>query len=76
MIDYSVLQQKAQSWGATHPKFVEKVREFEPFYLSDNASLYAIAMGYNVIRSRMGLSTYLNVIDRKALVYSKSNYYD
>ena len=38
---------------------------------SDNISIYALAMGYNVIRS--DYNNYHNVIDRSALVYRQSN---
>lgn len=38
---------------------------------SDNYSIYAMAMGYNVITS--DVNGYHNIIDRKALVYRASD---
>ena len=38
-------------------------------FFNNNMSVYALAMGYNVIKDSS--SGYHNVIDRKALVYKK-----
>lgn len=65
VIDHGALSQKATAWARSHPKFVAQVGTIS----NHNLSVYALAMGYNVITS----GTYTNVIDRKALVYRKSN---
>lgn len=65
VISHSSLDAKVRSWAASHPKFVSQVGS----YSGRTMSVYALAMGYNVITS----GSYTNVIDRKALVYRKSN---
>lgn len=62
----------AQSFAQTHPKFAKAVGR----YSNSNMSIYALAMGYNVITdhsggTRPGRGDYYNVIDRSALVYRK-----
>lgn len=72
VIDYTTLRAQAASFDKTHPKFAKVTRGFD----QDNASVYALAMGYNVITDHTGgfrgrSGDYYNVIDRKALVYLK-----
>lgn len=69
VIRYDDLMSKVSSFSRSHPKFASAVGGFS----SRNASVYALAMGYNVIAGTGGRSSYRNVIDRKALVYRKSN---
>lgn len=66
VIDYNTLASKAQVWRKSHPKFSAAVGSFG---YNGNESVYALAMGYNVIKAY----SYHNVIDRSALVYRKSN---
>lgn len=62
------LQTQTQQWIKSHPKFAQAVGSFS----NSNASIYALAQGYNVITDGMG--SYHNVIDRSALVVRKENY--
>ena len=66
IISSTALQTRAQAFARTHPQFAQAVGS----YRSSTMSIYALAMGYNVIQS----GSYHNVIDRAALVYRKSNY--
>lgn len=70
-IDLQSLVRKATSWAASHPKFAAAVGS--PSSRS-NYSIYALAMGYNVITDSASAPDYHNVIDRSALIYRKSNY--
>lgn len=65
VIDHSALNSRVSSFARSHPKFAAAVGA----YNSHNMSIYALAMGYNVIR----YGSYNNVIDRSALVYRQSN---
>lgn len=67
VITKSALKQKIPSFAASHPKFARAVGAVD----YDNLSIYALAMGYNVIKADH--CNYHNVIDRTALVYRKSN---
>lgn len=66
IISDTALRTKAQAFARSHPQFAQAVGT----YRSDTMSIYALAMGYNVIQS----GSYHNVIDRAALVYRESNY--
>lgn len=66
-ISKSQLASQTQQWVKTHPKFANAVGKFS----SNNASIYALAQGYNVITDG---GSYHNVIDRSALVVRKQNY--
>ena len=61
------LRTQTAQWAQTHPQFANAVGSFT----SQNASIYALAQGYNVITSGGG---YFNIIDRSALVLRQSNY--
>ena len=70
VINRGTLQQKARAFERSHPKFAQAVGS----YSGKNMSIYALAMGYNVITdSSNGLKgsrgDYYNIIDRSALVY-------
>lgn len=69
-ISIGQLQAQTQSWVKSHPKFASAVGSFN----RKNASIYALAQGYNVIKSGTGKGEYHNVIDRSALVVRKENY--
>lgn len=66
VVDYYELPYKIKEWSKTHPEFEAAVGTYR---LVPNPSIYAVAMGYNVIRA----GSYFNVLDRRALVYRKSN---
>lgn len=53
----------AQTFDASHPQFAKATGGIQ----SSNQSIYALVMGYNVIKS--DYNSYHNVIDRSALVY-------
>lgn len=62
---------EAAKFAKTHPKFVAAVGPYttgSQKWTGNNMSIYALAMGYNVIG---GSGDYYNVIDRSALVYRK-----
>lgn len=67
----NTLYTKARSFAASHPKFAKAVGSIN----NRNQSIYALAMGYNVISSspniRGNSGDYYNVIDRKALIVRK-----
>lgn len=71
VISSSQLQRAAQSFARSHPKFARAVGGYVDGYkqwTGNNMSIWALAMGYNVISDGSG---YYNVIDRSALVYRK-----
>lgn len=68
-IDKGSLQSMAASFAASHPKFAKQVGRIS----NSTLSIYALAMGYNVITDSKTNPSYHNVIDRKAIVYRKSN---
>ena len=64
------LRSEAQKFAQTHPKFAKAVGGFvssSQKWTNNNMSIWALAMGYNVITE----GSYHNVIDRSALVYRK-----
>ncbi|MDD3337794.1 MAG: hypothetical protein PHS82_02945 [Lachnospiraceae bacterium] len=63
------LQQKATAFDKSHPQFAKATGGYSSSFYNNNMSVYALAMGYNVIKDATG--SYHNVIDRKALVYRK-----
>lgn len=76
IIDDNLLYTKAKSFAQSHPKFAKAVGSIT----NSNMSVYALAMGYNVITDhsakngsymRGNSGDYYNVIDRSALVYLK-----
>ncbi len=66
IISDRALASQATSFAASHPKFARAVGK----YSTNTMSIYALAMGYNVIQN----GSYHNVIDRTALVMRSSNY--
>lgn len=67
--DYNTLPRQAQAFARSHPKFAAAVGAFS-YGRGGNASIYALAMGYNVIAGGAS-STYRNIIDRSAVVVLK-----
>lgn len=65
VISYSALGNAARQFDATHPAFARATGGYNGW---SNTSVYATAMGYNVIQGSGG---YINVIDRRALVWRK-----
>lgn len=65
VISDTALRGRAAQFAQSHPQFARAVGS----YSSSTMSIYALAMGYNVIQS----GSYHNVIDRSALVYRKSD---
>lgn len=70
VIDKATLQRQIPQFIQSHPKFA---REVGSSVSNNTLSLYALAMGYNVITDSRTNPSYHNVIDRAALVYRKSN---
>lgn len=71
VINSSQLRSAAQTFARTHPKFARAVGGYVDSgtkWTNNNMSIWALAMGYNVITDGYG---YHNVIDRSALVYRK-----
>lgn len=71
-IDLTTLNSKIPSWRRSHPKAAAEIDRLKrsvgnnAMFSTDAAtSIYALAMGYNVITR----GSYVNVIDRSALVY-------
>lgn len=75
VISDAQLAQKARAFAQTHPKFAKAVGGYvssSSRFKGNNMSIWALAMGYNVIYDGTNnSSTYYNVIDRSALVYRK-----
>ena len=65
VVDESKLYNMATSWAKSHPKSAKQIGRIN----SHNQSIYALAMGYNVIK----YSSYHNVIDRTALVMRQND---
>ena len=65
VISVSQLMNQVPRFANSHPKFVKAVGSFNTKYHNNNMSVYALAMGYNVITDGYG---YHNIIDRSALV--------
>lgn len=66
VINHGQLDSAARRFAQSHPKFASAVGG----YSNRTMSIYALAMGYNVIRA----GSYNNVIDRSALVIRQRNY--
>ena len=67
VITTSQLAAKARAFAASHPKFARAVGAYTGGSFgshTDNTSIYALAMGYNVIQR----GSYHNIIDRSAVV--------
>lgn len=73
VITKTQLISKAAAFSRTHPKFTQAVGTIDTSFRNNNMSIYALAMGYNVISDRAGGGGYHNVIDRAALIYRKSD---
>ena len=71
VIDDRALALKAKAFSQSHPQFTRAVGSYSTSFHNNNMSIYALAMGYNVIKDHYG--GYHNVIDRSALVYKQSN---
>ncbi len=73
VIDDQTLAKKAAAFARTHPKFARAVGPYDSSFSGgqNNMSIYAMAMGYNVIREHNG--DYHNVIDRRALVVRRDD---
>ena len=72
VISLSQLRSRAAAFAQTHPKFNRAVGGFTTAFRGNNMSVWALAMGYNVISDGgSGYGTYYNVIDRSALVYRR-----
>ena len=69
IIPLSTLRSAISSWSQSHPKTAAAIGPVT----NRNYSVYALAMGYNVISSGKGRGTYFNVIDRSATIMRKSN---
>lgn len=67
VISKNQLKNQTAQWARSHPNFARAVGSFN----NSNASIYALAQGYNVIKSDYG--GYHNVIDRSALVMQSQN---
>ena len=77
IISKSELFQRAGTFAQSHPKFTNAIGRIN----TDNLSVWALAMGYNVITDhnrysngsyiKGSTSDYYNIIDRSALVYLK-----
>ena len=74
VIDKATLQSQIPQFIQSHPKFARAVGGSSGSRVSsDVLSIYALAMGYNVITDSRTNPRYHNVIDRAALVFRKSN---
>lgn len=67
------LRRMATQYAKTHPQFAKAVGTYTGSTWGtstqrNNMSIYALALGYNVISDGTGPGTYYNVIDRSALV--------
>ena len=71
VVDYYDLQRKARSFAQSHPKFVQAVGGMPSAGSGGNMSVWALAMGYNVISGGPVSSTYHNIIDRSAVIVLK-----
>lgn len=67
VIDYYVLRRKAIAFANSHPKFARAVGGFTAGG-NGNASIYALAMGYNAISGGPVSPRYQNIIDRSAVI--------
>ncbi|MGN0735180.1 MAG: hypothetical protein ACI4LP_05105 [Anaerovoracaceae bacterium] len=70
VISKSALLKQAAAFDKSHPQFAKATGGISASFYNNNMSVYALAMGYNVIKED-GQYGYHNIIDRKALVYRK-----
>ena len=71
-ITLSRLQTEAARFAQTHPKFNRAVGGFNTNFNNNNMSIWALAMGYNVITGdNPRWDSRTNIIDRSVLVYRK-----
>ena len=70
IITKSALAKAAAAFDKSHPQFAKATGGYNSNFYNNNMSVYALAMGYNVIKED-GRGGYHNIIDRKALVYRK-----
>lgn len=73
VITESQLQKAAKSFAQSHPSFSKTVGGYNSDFNGgkNNMSIWALAMGYNVIKSDYG--SYHNVIDRSTLVIRRKD---
>lgn len=71
IITYSQLKSDIPAWKKQHPKSAKAIENLvKKTGGRSSESIYALAMGYNVIARNPGANSgYVNVIDRSALVY-------
>lgn len=69
VITKSQLLTRARAFDRSHPQFARATGGVSTSFHNNNMSVYALAMGYNVIKD--DYSGYHNVISRDALVYRK-----
>lgn len=67
VISTTRLSQLAQAFDRSHPQFARATGGFDTSFSSNNMSIYAAVLGYNVIQR----GSYHNIIDRKAMVILK-----
>lgn len=68
-ITVSQLRSEAARFAQTHPKFNAAVGGYNSSFYNNNMSIWALAMGYNVVTGDTRGDTRTNVIDRSVLVY-------
>ena len=70
-ISRSALGAKAAAFAKTHPKFAAAVGGYNTNFYNNNMSIWALAMGYNVVTGDSRSDSRTNIIDRSVLVYRK-----
>lgn len=70
-ISRSQLGVQAAAFAKTHPKFAAAVGGYNTNFYNNNMSIWALAMGYNVVTGDSRGDERTNVIDRSVLVYRK-----
>ena len=76
VISESALSSRVAAWSAAHPKTARAIGRYSTGR-NGTAAIYALCMGYNVITDggsnprNLGRGTYVNVIDRSAMVIRK-----
>ena len=70
-ISRSQLGVKAAAFAKTHPKFAAAVGGYNTNFHNNNMSIWALAMGYNVVTGDGYGDSRTNIIDRSVLVYRK-----
>ena len=71
VISKAQLKNEISTFIQKNPKFANAVSPTQDYTSSTTLSIYALAMGYNVIKD--GYGSYHNIIDRAALVYRDKN---